>query len=97
MLSSCSIVKTDSRGNELHVLGRVAGSDSLAKLPVAAIVDHSSRVVPPSSILGALKNVSIFPYEPEVGVALQHVGPLVGRRAHRTIWPKVIAWLRGFA
>jgi polyhydroxyalkanoate synthase subunit PhaC len=81
--------------NELHLLGRVASSDSLAELPVAAIVDHASRVVPPSSVLGALKNVSIFPYEPEVGVALQHVGPLVGRRAHRTIWPKVIAWLRG--
>ncbi|MCA6114347.1 alpha/beta fold hydrolase [Bradyrhizobium sp. WSM 1738] len=81
--------------NDLHVLGRVARSDLLGKLPIAAIVDHASRVVPSSSVLGALKDPSIFPYEPEVGVALQHVGPLVGRQAHREIWPKLIDWMRG--
>ncbi|WP_225116452.1 alpha/beta fold hydrolase [Bradyrhizobium sp. BRP22] len=80
--------------NELHVLGQVARSNSLSKLSVAAIVDHASRVVPSSSVLGALRDPSIFPYEPEVGVALQHVGPLVGRQAHREIWPKVIDWMR---
>ncbi|NOJ46713.1 alpha/beta fold hydrolase [Bradyrhizobium archetypum] len=81
--------------NELHVLGRSARSDALGKIPVAAIVDHASRVVPSSSVLGALKHPSIFPYEPEVGVALQHVGPLVGRQAHREIWPKLIDWMCG--
>ncbi|WP_213287960.1 alpha/beta fold hydrolase [Bradyrhizobium sp. sGM-13] len=81
--------------NELHLLGRDARSDSLAKIPVAAIVDHASRVVPSLSVLGALKNPSIFSYEREIGVALQHVGPLVGRQAHRKIWPKVIDWMRG--
>jgi polyhydroxyalkanoate synthase subunit PhaC len=81
--------------NELHLLGRSARSDSLTRIPVAAIVNHASRVFPPSSALGALKNPSIFPYQPEVGVALQHVGALVGRQAHRELWPKVIGWLRG--
>jgi polyhydroxyalkanoate synthase subunit PhaC len=42
-----------------------------------------------------LKDPSIFPYEQEVGVALQHVGPLVGRQVHREIWPKVVDWMRG--
>ncbi|WP_407175416.1 hypothetical protein [Bradyrhizobium sp. STM 3562] len=66
--------------NQLHFLGRFAGCDLLAKIPVAAIVDHGSRVVPSSSALIVLKNPSIFAYDREIGVALQHVGPLVGRR-----------------
>lgn len=81
--------------NELHVLGRSARSDSLGKIPVAAIVDHTSRVVPSSSVLEVLKDPLIFSYKPEVGVALQHVGPLVGRQAQREIWPKLINWMRG--
>lgn len=80
--------------NELCVLGRPARSDSLAELPVAAIVDHTSRLVPSSSTLQPLSNPKVFVYEPEIGVALQHVGALVGRRAHREIWPVVIDWLR---
>ena len=32
---------------------------------------------------------------PETGVGLQHVGPLVGRRVHREIWPGVIGWMHG--
>jgi polyhydroxyalkanoate synthase subunit PhaC len=81
--------------NELPMLGRVARADALGNMPVAAIVDYTSRVVPSSSVLEALKDPAIFPYQPEVGVALQHVGPLVGRQAHGTIWPQVIDWMRG--
>lgn len=81
--------------NQLYLLGQFAGCDSLTKIPVAAIVDHTSRVVPFTSVLGGLRNPSIFPYEPEIGVALQHVGPLVGRRAHKTLWPKLVDWMRG--
>jgi polyhydroxyalkanoate synthase len=80
--------------NELRVLGRLARSDSLAEIPVAAIVDHTSRLVPPSSTLEPLSNPTVFAYVPEIGVGLQHVGPLVGRRAHREIWPRVIDWMR---
>ncbi|SPP93082.1 alpha/beta fold hydrolase [Bradyrhizobium vignae] len=80
--------------NDLHLLDRTARCDALAELPVAAIVDHTSRVVPPSSTLQQLSSPRVFVYEPEIGVALQHVGALVGRRAHREIWPHVIEWLR---
>jgi polyhydroxyalkanoate synthase subunit PhaC len=80
--------------NELRVLGRSAGSNSLAEIPIAAIVDHTSRLVPPSSALEPLSNPSVFAYLPEIGVGLQHVGPLVGRRSHREIWPRVIEWMR---
>jgi polyhydroxyalkanoate synthase len=81
--------------NELRLLGRLAGSGSLAEIPIAAIVDHTSRLVPPSSALDPLSSPSVFAYMPEIGVGLQHVGPLVGRRSHREIWPCVIAWMRG--
>ncbi len=79
--------------NELRVLGRLASLDSLAKIPSSAIVDPTSRLVPPSSALDPLSSPTVFAYVPEVGVGLQHVGPLVGRRAHREIWPRVIDWM----
>jgi polyhydroxyalkanoate synthase subunit PhaC len=81
--------------NELRVCGQLVRSDALAEIPVAAIVDHTSRLVPPSSTLEPLSSPRVFAYVPEVGVGLQHVGPLVGRRAHREIWPRVIDWMRG--
>jgi polyhydroxyalkanoate synthase subunit PhaC len=80
--------------NELPVLGRLTGSNSLAKISVAAIVDHTSRLIPPASVLEGLRTPSVFAYVPETGVALQHVGPLVGRRAHREIWPRILDWMR---
>ena len=81
--------------NELRLLGRLAGSNSLAEIPTAAIVDHTSRLVPPSSALEPLRSPRVFSYVPEIGVGLQHVGPLVGRRAHREIWPGLIDWMHG--
>jgi polyhydroxyalkanoate synthase subunit PhaC len=80
--------------NQLRLVDRLARPESLAQTPVAAIVDHTSRLVPPRSALDPLTSPAVFSYEPEVGVGFQHVGPLVGQRAHREIWPRVIDWLR---
>jgi polyhydroxyalkanoate synthase subunit PhaC len=33
-------------------------------------------------------------YPGEVGVGLQHLGILVGRKAQAEIWPRIIAWMR---
>lgn len=30
----------------------------------------------------------------DAGVALQHVGMLVGRSAHRHLWPEIVHWIR---
>lgn len=79
--------------NELRVTGHPASLDKLAEIPVAAIVDRNSRLVPPLSALEPLSNPTVFAYVPEIGVALQHVGPLVGRRTHREIWPRLIDWM----
>ncbi len=37
--------------------------------------------------------VSLIKYPGEIGVALQHLGILVGREAHARIWSNIIAWL----
>jgi polyhydroxyalkanoate synthase len=34
-------------------------------------------------------------YQGDVGVALQHVGVLVGRNAHRHLWPEILGWVHG--
>ncbi len=80
--------------DELRLLGRLASPRALDQLPVALIIDHTSRLIPPSCALDALRDPKVFVYVPEIGVALQHVGPLVGRRAHRAIWPRVIDWMK---
>jgi polyhydroxyalkanoate synthase len=80
--------------NELTIAGARALPGALAAVPVAAVVDPLSRLVLPASTLSLLSEATIFRYEREIGVALQHVGPLVGRRAHRLLWPRIIAWMR---
>jgi polyhydroxyalkanoate synthase len=62
------------------------------------VVDRSCRLVPPATVLpvveaAASRDKTVLEYEPEVGVALQHVGPLVGRRAHARLWPQIVRWI----
>ena len=79
---------------ELWLAGRAIHPTALGKVPVAAVIDRTSRLVPPASSLEPLADPAVFEYVPETGVALQHVGPLVGRRAHRVLWPRLTAWLK---
>lgn len=78
---------------ELTLAGRPALPAALIGLPIAAIVDRQSRVVPSSSALAPLADPIVFHYQPEIGVGLQHVGPLVGRRAHKELWPQILSWI----
>jgi polyhydroxyalkanoate synthase len=41
----------------------------------------------------ASREKAVLHYEGDVGVALQHVGPLVGRRAHAHLWPQIVGWI----
>jgi len=81
---------------ELRASGTVADPAALAAMPVAAVVDPASRLIPPASALEPLSRPTVFTYHPETGVGLQHVGPLIGRRAHRELWPKIIRWMQGY-
>lgn len=82
----------------LVIQGKRAAPDSI-KAPVLSVMDRRSLIVPPQSVLPfhrILRDVEqkVIPYEGDVGVALQHVGMLVGRRAHQALWPEIVGWLR---
>jgi polyhydroxyalkanoate synthase subunit PhaC len=82
----------------LEVGGRRAGLDRL-RGPVLAVVNPPGRVVPPASILEGLKAAPaaqpqcVLRHEVERGPALQHLGPLVGPRAHARLWPEILDWV----
>jgi polyhydroxyalkanoate synthase len=81
----------------LIVGGRQVGPDRLT-MPMLQVLNPHSRVVPPTSVLpvhaaAASQNKPLLTYSGERGVALQHVGPLVGRRAHQELWPRILAWI----
>jgi polyhydroxyalkanoate synthase len=40
------------------------------------------------------KNAQIIEYTGELGVCLQHLGILVGRRAQAHVWPEILSWLK---
>lgn len=81
----------------LDVQGRTVGPSCL-DLPILAVVNMADEVAPLASIeplLDALptKDVSVIKYSGETGVALQHLGVLVGREAYATVWPNILAWV----
>ena len=96
------VVERLYRGDEfmagaLSVSGRRVGPATLTA-PLLNVLNPHSRVIPPESILpfhhaaaGAPKQ--LIRYRGDVGVALQHVGVLTGRNAHRVLWPTVLRWL----
>ena len=72
------------------------------RVPLAAIADLRSRVVPAASVTGFIEATSserplVLHYGGDVGVSLQHIGALIGESAHREIWPKVLDWVREVA
>lgn len=82
---------------ELQVGGRRALPSSL-EAPLLCVVDPRCPLVPPAAMLPFIEAVAsrdktLLEYEREVGVALQHVGPLVGRNAHARLWPRILDWI----
>lgn len=80
-------------------IGGQLAAPAAVDAPVLSVVDAGSDLVPPSSVLPFHDAVGstdkrVLWYEGDIGVALQHVGMLVGRRAHRRVWPEIIRWLR---
>lgn len=98
----CDVVERLYRRDEfmqgtLEVGGRPVGPATLT-VPLLNVLDPRSRAVPPSSIVpfhdaAAAPAKRLLDYHGDVGVALQHVGVLVGRNAHRHLWPEILDWL----
>lgn len=81
----------------LRVSGRLADPQAI-EAPVLAVRDPRSRVVPPASVDAyrsrtGSTDVQFVDYCGDTGVVLQHVGVLVGGRAHTEVWPRIAAWL----
>jgi polyhydroxyalkanoate synthase len=82
---------------ELRVAGRKIGPRDL-KAPLLCVVDPRSAVIPPKSIIpfyeaAAGQPKKLLMYGGDIGVAVQHVGVLVGAGAHAHIWPAIFDWL----
>jgi polyhydroxyalkanoate synthase subunit PhaC len=80
-------------------MGRRHLSPADMTMPILAVVNPFNPDVPPLSTLAFLKRThasscSVTEYGGERGIALQHVGILVGRRAHAVIWPRITGWIR---
>ena len=84
---------------ELVLADRRIGPDSVA-CPLLTVFNPASRIIPPQSVLpfheaAGSPQKTLIPYSGDQGVALQHVGVLVGANAHAKIWPAIVEWLRG--
>jgi polyhydroxyalkanoate synthase subunit PhaC len=81
----------------LQVGGQTIGPKNLSA-PTLAVVNTADSVAPVHSVspigeaLG--EKFGILEYPGETGVALQHLGILVGREAHAQVWPKIIDWIK---
>jgi polyhydroxyalkanoate synthase subunit PhaC len=81
----------------LRIGNKTIGPSSLLA-PTLAVVNTTDAIAP----LGSFKPIAdalgpdkarIIEFSGEVGVCLQHLGILVGRRAFARVWPEIIAWL----
>ena len=89
------LYRKDSFANGTLILdGRPVDPAALATLPIIAVVDPQSNVVPLASALDPIQPSLVLYYQREAGVALHHVGVLVGPGAHRRLWPVITERIR---
>ncbi len=82
---------------KLTIEGRPAVPSGVES-PIVSIADQRSRVVSPESCLAfhdaaSSTDKQVFWYRGDVGVAIQHAGVLVGKNAHRYLWPEIVDWV----
>jgi polyhydroxyalkanoate synthase len=85
----------------LTLAGRTLGPADLI-MPMLTVVNPRSPIVPPSAVLPvhhavATTDKQILQYRGDTGVVIQHLGVLVGRNAHRLLWPHILDWLQTVA
>ncbi|MDB6068349.1 MAG: poly(3-hydroxybutyrate) synthase subunit [Pedosphaera sp.] len=82
----------------LEIAGQRANPTSVSA-PLLSVAERQSAVAPPESVHPFYQAVCSrrkrwLWYEGDVGVCLQHVGMLVGRSAHQTLWPEIVRWIQ---
>jgi polyhydroxyalkanoate synthase len=78
-------------------IDKPAGPHSVSA-PTLAIVNTADDIAPLDSVRPfneslATPDARIIEYPGEIGVGLQHLGPLIGRRSRARIWPAIISWM----
>lgn len=79
-------------------IGGCSASPARLTAPLLCVVDPRCRIVPPEAVAplqqaAGSADKTLLHYTGDVGVSLQHVGPLVGRRAHEQLWPEISRWI----
>lgn len=82
----------------LSIGGALVGPATL-RAPTLAVVDVGDFLVPPGSVLPFLaqmhaSDARLIEHHGENGLALRHLAPLIGPRAHEVLWPRIFSWLR---
>ena len=76
--------------------GRAA--PAAVKAPLLVVADERCKIVPPAAVLpfyeAAGGDKRLLWYPGDTGVAIQHVGMLVGRNAIGSLWPEILAWVK---
>jgi polyhydroxyalkanoate synthase len=67
-------------------------------VPTLAVVNTADEVAPLDSVKPFIdriptKDAHIVEYSGEIGVCLQHLGILIGRKARAQVWPDIISWI----
>lgn len=81
----------------LTIAGQPVGPQRVMS-PLFAVYDPHSVVIPPASVLAFFEAAGsptkrLLAYHGDTGVALAHVGALVGENAHRELWPEIFRWV----
>jgi polyhydroxyalkanoate synthase len=81
---------------QLAVSGRCVSPADI-RVPVFCVVEPGCPIAPPDAVLPALEadrhaECTVVRFRGAPGESLQHLGMIVGREAHRRLWPELIAW-----
>ena len=81
----------------LLVGGRRAAPEQV-EAPLLSVVDPRSQLVPSQAVVpfhaaSGSADLQVVYYRGDIGVALQHVGTLVGRSARQEVWPAIFRWI----
>jgi len=80
------------------IVNRRRASPEAVTMPLLTVLGADSRIVPLASAVllhekAPSREKRLLRYGGDPGVALPHVGTLVGESAHRHLWPDALQWL----
>jgi polyhydroxyalkanoate synthase len=80
------------------IIGGQRVAPMLVTAPLLSVVDRQCHIVPLQSVLRfheATKSLEkqVLWYYGDIGIGFRHVGTLIGRNAHDSLWPEILQWI----